>query len=261
MGKQPKFDMVTYVVKQELRRFQEFYGKNIDFMQRLLTGQDENGEQVDAPRTLITPKELAQIRLGQLGSVNDRLEYRAKPVDTAVAVIPDPSGSEVKYVLNHPLIATLAKNTKLVKGALPIDQDDYNNHDGFIITGEQADAFKANSNANPDLRRELFKYLFKYKDLAQEYEEDVIRSLGNPSFDQVMGVYIPDTKGLRLLCVESIGIYIRSNGNGNYALDYNYGRLVGVAQEVSVQIDVRGAQRKNGTTPNIEAVMNQLPKI
>ena len=82
MTNDSNYDMITHIVTQQIRRFHLFYGKNIEFMQRLLTGQ-ENGEdyevrQVDAPRTLITPKELALIRLGELGGEDDIAQLRSQ---------------------------------------------------------------------------------------------------------------------------------------------------------------------------------------
>lgn len=268
MKKQPEFDMVTYVVRRELRRFQEFYGRNTNLMPRLLTGRDENGNQIDAPRTFITPNQLAQVRLGKLGTPEDRSEYRAKYVDTAVAVIPNPSGPEVKYVLNHPLIATLTKNTPSVQGALPVSQEDYDNHYGFTLTGEQADAFIEDSYANPTLRRELFQFVFEDDgDLTREYEQDVTANIGHP-FNAAMGVCLSDNKGLRLLGVGSVDDDDRSDAYGNYDLDYDYGRLVGVvapealASEALALLQMHEAPQKvDGNMPPLDTLVASLGRV
>ena len=53
----------TVPLVTQVRKFKPFEGKNIDRMQELRTGRDADGNQIDVPRRLISPGELAELRL------------------------------------------------------------------------------------------------------------------------------------------------------------------------------------------------------
>jgi len=260
MADQQEMEMVTHVVRTQLRKYQDFYGSNKASMQRLITGQDKDGNQIDVPRELITPNQLITVRLH--GKAGDKKEYRGKYVDTDLAVIPNPSGDEIKFVHRHPLVRTLNKDTKLANGAMPITQDHYDDNDGFVLTGDQAKQLRENPYALPDIRRDCWKFALGDEDLMKDYEADICDSL-SLDFNEVMGLYVPSTAGLRLLCVGSVGDFDRSFADGDDYLG-GFGRLVGVARDAPEE-PLRGAQRDTSsdysTRPDLEAVMTEMSKL
>lgn len=247
----------TYATVQvSLRRFQAFEGQNKLQMQRLITGKDpKTGEQVDVRRELITPAQLFEQRLR--GEEGDKAYLRANYVDTRLCVVPNPDVDEIKLVHGHPLIYSLNDKTKLVQGAMPVSQDQYQTTNGLVLTPSEVTEFRNNRYALPKKRKEIFEFAADGNtELATEYREDVCKSLGF-DFNNVMGIYLPTTKGLRLLCVGAVD-GVRSSAIGGYYLGYDgNGRLVGVAPEAPNSINVREAPRENGA-PDLEAVMNKL---
>ena len=228
-----KSGFATVVQRVAVRKYQPFEGANTAQMQRLLTGKDQQtGEQVDVPRELISPKQLMKVRLE--GSDADKEYLRGVYVDVNLAVIPNPSGGEVKYVHAHPAIQELNANSRLQRGALPVVQSQYDDHEGFVLTGDEVQAFRSNNYTLPDRRRAFWEFAAEGDlDLAKAYEEDICASTGY-DFNQAMGMWLSSTKGLRLLCVGSVDGYYRSYAYGNYILGDYIGLLVGVAPEARV---------------------------
>lgn len=91
-------------------------------------------------------------------------------------------------------------------------------------------AFDEDPYALPNRRREFWEFLAEGDLLlVKSYGEDVCASLGM-GFDKVMGLRLPGSKGLRLLCIDAIFGYFKSGAIGNDSLTGDYsGHIVGVA--------------------------------
>ncbi len=232
-------------VVTNLRVLQPFEGSNHRVMKRLLTGKDEKGVKVDFTRLPLSPKQLVQARLGRLEGANeaDQQYLRGVYVDTSTAVLPNPSGDDVKFDPEHPLVYCLAPETKLNPYNLDITQEQYDSSTGFRLTAEQANELRNKPYALPKVRRDFLEaQLEGDTKLTDDYIADVEKSLGM-KFDNVMGLWLPQNKGLRLLCVGRIGD-LRSGALGYGNLDFNIGCLVGyvaepqsVAKKLGVSLD------------------------
>ncbi|MBS3137505.1 hypothetical protein J4232_03665 [Candidatus Woesearchaeota archaeon] len=249
----------TYAISQlviSVRRFKPFEGQNKLRMQELLTGiNPETGEQTDVPRELITPAQLFKQRL--YGESGDKAYLRANYVDTRICIVPNPDADEIKFTHGHPVMDALNKKTELVKGAIPVSNEQYHAiTDGLVLSASEVAAFRNNVCASPQRREEIWEF-FAGGDtnLTQKYKTDVCNSL-NLNFDSVMDIYVPPTKGMRLLCVGSVGG--RSYANGYSSLDDGSGRRVGVAPVAPVLVSACEAPRENGALPDLEAVMSRL---
>ncbi len=229
----------------ELRKFQPFYGANHTLIQRLLTGKDQTGIQVDVPRSIISPKRLMELRLGYVGNEIDKVEFREEYIDTNLAVLPDPNSDEVTFSHRHPLICTLNEKTRLVERNLnektrlvernlKIDGDVYAEakKNGFIIKAPDAKILRNKPYNLPHLRREVWEF-FTEGDTAitDAYVADVTETVGL-GFNEVMDLYLPSTKGLRLLSVSAVEDSGRSDAGGYGSLGNDDGHLVGEALEV-----------------------------
>lgn len=213
-------EIVVQANGEKVRKYKPFEGKSIDKMPELLA----------EGRMLITPKQLETARLS--GFEADRQYLRGVYVSVDVAVIPNPHGKEVKYVYGHPLILTLNPNSGLTNhGALPVSQEHYDDYEGFVLSKSEVKEFRNNNHALPNRRREFWEFLAEGNvKLARAYEKDVCDTLGS-RFDNAMGIWMPKTKGLHLLCIGSVANYNKSVADGNNLFgNYCLGRLVGVAQ-------------------------------
>ncbi len=236
MTQETQYEMVMIHV----RRFQPFYGANYKMMQGLLTGKDKDGNPVDVTRSPISPKRLMELRLGYVGSEADKIEFRNNYVDTSLAVLPDPNSDEVIFSNRPPLIYQLNEDTRLVGGNLEFDGDVYAEakKSGFTINASDANTLRNNTYALPKLRREAWEFFAEGDtEITEAYAADVTKTT-RLEFDKVMGLYLPRSKGLRLLYVWRLGG--RSNANGDGSLADDNGRLVGEAPEALV--------RKNGSS-------------
>src|SRR3989344_6288368 len=143
------------------RVYKPFYGRTIDFMQRLLTGK-ENGVRVDHTRFLISPKNLARARLGMINSEPDTKYLNSVYVDTSTAVIKDSKTGRIKYSPNNILIYTLNPETRLVKGKgrLIVTPEQYTQSEGFELTKEQAERFIEDPFSQKSLRGRVWEECF-----------------------------------------------------------------------------------------------------
>lgn len=192
-----EYETVTQTA--EVRKYKPFEGQNIVQMQRLITGIDqETGEPVDVPRILLTAYKLLNLRVE--GMPGDREYLRSRYVHVDVSLTLEPQGDEIKFTIDDPQIKTLTADTKLEEGVLPTTQEHYESQDGFILTGSEVQEFRNNPYALPKKRREFWEFLAEGDTaLAKKYEKDVTKSLGL-SYDNIMGIWLPDIKGKRLLC-------------------------------------------------------------
>jgi len=218
-----KYETITQTA--EVRKYKPFEGRNIDQMPILLA----------EGRTLITPKQLIKVRLS--GMPGDKENLRDNYADVDVAVLPNPDGDDVKLVIAHPLTKTLSPNSRLKNSGLPITHEHYDSHEGLVISGSDANEFRNNPYALPNKRREVWEFLAEGQDLSNDYEKDVTESLGL-NYDNVMGLWFPDTKEMRLLCVGAVrggdGPDTRSDAGGDADLAIYSGRLFGVAPEAQI---------------------------
>lgn len=190
MSEESQFEQVVRTAK--IRRYKPFEGQIRAKMPEL---QKEG-------RELISSKKLEELRLH--GKEGDKQYLRNSYVNVAVAVVPNPSGDEIKFVHAHPIIYTLKADTALERGAFPPAQEHYDGHDGFVLSGSEVSEFRNDNYALPSRRRAFWEFLAEGDaKLAKDYEQDVCQTL-DLTFDEVMGLWLPNTKGLRLLGVGAV---------------------------------------------------------
>ena len=195
----------------EVRQYEYFKGAVYTQMQRLLTGRDpKTGRRIDVPRFPIHPKELMELRLGRTGSKGDKEDARNEFILTNAAVIPNPDGEDVKFVIGHPLIYKLKLETKLNKyGCLPINSQQYKRFYGFKLTASQARTLQSDIYALPKVRREFLQFLAEYDTkLADLYIRSVERSARGKFEKDVLGLSPPLYKGFHLLGFDSVGVVL-----------------------------------------------------
>jgi len=240
---QPQFKTRQLQVVTDLRVFAPFYGANPKVMQRLLTGE-QDGQKVDFPRLPITVSQAEQVRLGRLGEDGDRKELRNTYVDTATLVLPNPESDAVMTVPEHPLVYLLSGNTQLEGRNLPITKDMYEASRelecSFEFTPEQANALRNKPYSEPKLRRAAWEsWNGGDTELTDAYVADIERSIGYKFDESAMGIWIPQSKGGRLLYVNWVD-GDRSDAYGIIDLGNGNGRLLGVAaepQDVSKKVE------------------------
>ena len=234
-------------VVRELRVFQPFEGSNAaKLMQRLLTGKDERGTKVDFTRLPMTAKQLAQTRLGRLEGANeaDQNYLRGVYVTTSTAVLPNPRGDDVKLDRDCPLVYRFTPKTELDPRNLAITQDQYELNTGFKLTVKQANELRSNSYVLPKVRRAFWEDQFEGDvQLTRDYIADVEQTTGLKFDENAMGLWLPRSKGMRLLGVDRVDDDYWSGASGGSGLDSD-GRLVGyvaepqlVAQKMGVSLD------------------------
>jgi hypothetical protein len=209
-----QYGIVT--VTEEVRIYKPFEGRIIDNMPKL----------VAEGRKVISPKNLMVQRLSGLEGDKDFLTRNY--VHTSLAVIPNPEGDEVKLCHNVPSIYGINAESKLKDGALKINQEFYDNAEGLTLTGSEVKKFSEKNYSQPKTREKVWEHFAEGDTkLSKEYKDFVCKKL-NLSFDEVMGLWMPQTKGLRLLCVGSVDDDNRSYADCDYILGNYDSRLVGV---------------------------------
>lgn len=222
-------------VVRDIRVFQPFEGANHTVMQRLLTGRDKDGNKVDFTRLPITLKQLVEGRLGRLDGATeaDKKYLTDNYINTAVAVLPEPKGDSVKFSPEHSLIYGLTPETILNPFNLNFEQEVFDSAEGFILTAEKANKLRNNAYSLPNVRRAFWEAgLDGNVQLTKDYITDVEKSTGYKFDESAMGLWLPRSKGMRLLAVGSFGGNGRSGALGSL-VDYD-GRLVGYVAEPQV---------------------------
>ncbi len=221
----------TIQFQRAARVLQPFEGANNQVMQRLLSGK-EDGIKVDFTRLPITTKQLAQARLGSLEGTNeaDQKYFRSVYVDTSTAVLPNPRDDDVKFDREYSLVYSLTPKIKLVGGNLRITRAQYDSSTGFHLNKSDANELRDNPYALPNIRRAFWEdQLEGDTQLTKDYIIYVEKKTGM-KFENIMGLRLPQSKGLRLLNVDRVGDS-KSDANSRCDLDCTFGRLVGYVAE------------------------------
>ncbi|MBI5392153.1 hypothetical protein HZB00_04080 [Candidatus Woesearchaeota archaeon] len=178
-------------VIREARKFQFFKGDvHVEMIKLRANG-----------RELISPKECIEQRL--YGLPEDKKMLRNNPVDSYCAFVPSKVGDEIKLVQKDSLIYQIVGGLNMF-GASPITQEHYDQQQGLKLTKEEVRAFWADCYTLPATRRKVWEFLAEGDvKLVQAYEQDVCQNMGL-SFDYVMGIHLPHSKGLRLLRIGSV---------------------------------------------------------
>jgi hypothetical protein len=254
MKENPQYERVPIITIRNVRKYQLFYtdmdrildfeynkegepynkGSVINNMQRLLTGKDKDGRQVDVPRVLATGKMLADARLN--ANKADRDDLRSRYIEINLAAAKDPNGSEeMAFRRESPLVLALNPETKLMNGRLPLTNEQYEEfrNEGFIFNEKEIEAFRKNPYTLPKKREEFWNYVLENQ--TKEYIGCVCTTLGM-TFDDVMGLHIsPLHKGLHLFGLLPVNYNHRSNGHVYNSLDGPNGCLLGVAKNIDLE--------------------------
>ena len=184
-------------------------------------------------RKIISPKELMIQRLSGLKGDKDFLARFH--VYTSLAVVPNPSGDEIKLCHNLPVIYEINPKAKIRSGALEITQELYDTAEGLMLTGSEVKPFLGlrENYSQPKTREKVWEYFAEGDTkLFRKYRSFVCKK-SNGSFDDVMGLWLPEDKGLRLLCIDSINDYQNHSSGASCINDLDGcdsgGRLIGVA--------------------------------
>ena len=226
--------------------FRTFEGSNHVQMYKLITGREYGAPiRTDHTRLPISPKRFMQTRLGRVETANAE-KHRSFYAHTSTAVIPDPESDAVRFSPENQLIYRLNKNTELEGRNLPITSEQYYKSDGFTLTPEQANALRNNPYDQPILRRHFWEESVAEGDvqLTKDYIDNVEKRTGYKFEKNAMGIFLPSTKGVRLLYVWGVDDYVRSGAIGDDDLGSDDGRLVGevaepqvVAKKIGVSLD------------------------
>ncbi len=226
-----------------VRTYQPFRCSPLQGMQRLLTGQ-EHGAQIDIPRLPLSTKQLMELQLGKAGLSDDHTYFRDTSLLTSTVLLPNPSGIDLKVVHAHPLLYLLHPETKLVNGHLLITQEQYDaSPDGFVLTAADVQELTHNPYALPTRRRAFWEFEAEGDlPLAKAYET-YVNDVGKQIPMLVLGLYLPTTKGMQLLCVGCLDGYFGGNGS-----------LVGVAAKAHVVAQkIANAQQWQQSLENLVA--------
>lgn len=232
-----EYAMVPLEVVPMVRKYKPFEGQNYKQIQRLLNlnrnNLTEKLDPNDVARLIISPKQLMIACLGRIGSPKDTKYLISNYVDTSTAVLSDPSGDEVKYSKEHPFTFSLTPETELNNDDnLPLTQKEYDLSEGFTLSREQANALRNNIYAVPKVRREAWNsFADGDEKLVDDYINFVEQTTGYKFEKSAMGLYIPSSKGLRLLFIRGVVGFGKSDAFGDGRLGEDNGRLVGVATE------------------------------
>ena len=228
----------VYVPSQPAKRLRSFCGRMIDQMPQLLSGKDEEGKiVVDVPRKLMTPKQLVTERVnGQ--DTNDGKLLIANYVDTAYAVIPDPTSDEVilapySNVIVKGLIDGLNPKSVLVNRFLPVSVEQYqaikSDVTSYTLPASIANELRENPYSNENIRVSAWDKILEGDNKLRAKNLSLVQKIKGGSMKDRMALVLRRTKGLGLLVVGSVGDYSCSYANGNINFDYGFSRLVGVA--------------------------------
>jgi len=268
----------------ESRVFAPFFDANHKLMQRLLTGEKNgNGQPVDFPRLPITVSKLEQVRLGRLGANGDREQLRKTNICTATLVLPDPNSNAVMTVPEHPLIYVLSENTELEENNipitkieeelikklsyrfirsegrnLPITKDIYEASRelpySFEFTIEQANELRNKPYSQPKVRRAAWESWNKGNlKLLDDYIKDIKKSIRCKFNKYAMGIVMPQNNGGRLLYVDCVHFWNKSNADCGSCLSVYYGQLFGeVAEPHDVSKKIEEAKAWAKQFPDLE---------
>ena len=246
----------VYVPSQPAKRLRSFCGRMIDQMPQLLSGKDEEGKiVVDVPRKLMTPKQLVTERVnGQ--DTNDGKLLIANYVDTAYAVIPDPTSDEVilapySNVIVKGLIDGLNPKSVLVNRFLPVSVEQYqaikSDVTSYTLPASIANELRENPYSNENIRVSAWDKILEGDNKLRAKNLSLVQKIKGGSMKDRMALVLRRTKGLGLLVVGSVG-FNNSDAYGYDGLDVGNSRLVGVAPEAP--------SRENGAhAPTLEQML------
>ncbi|MBU1202393.1 MAG: hypothetical protein KJ583_07725 [Nanoarchaeota archaeon] len=223
--------------------YKEFYGRNIDKMPELI-------EQGFSPLSMA---QVMQRRLDVLGSTPEVKDaWWMNYFDTGDGIAYDRSGN-IKIEYDSPTMRSLNPESKLKSGALVLADDDaFEKIQGPEFTSKDIAKYKFNESLREsDVNEHPFWMALARGDkvLLKEYAHQVFKKAKETQgYDKNMGVYLSSFREVPNMRLWLLGrLNNNGSGNGNYNVDYNDGRLVGVAPEA------HGAEKI--VTPSLEQVM------
>ena len=205
--------------------YKEFYGSNLAQMPKLIA----------EGRSPMNVSQLMQQRLNYRNGPQDvKTAYMDNYFDTGDAVVYHPNG-DVKVVLDSQTLREMNPQSQLRNRALLLTDDVYKALDGEVfkkgkLGKTETSLTREEAKANP-----VWRALARDKSLLADYV-DFTFAEGKERFnyDNAMGVYMGSCSGdapeMRSFCVgglEGDGSVV----DGRCGVDFDYGRLVGVAPE------------------------------
>ena len=210
-----------------------------------------------------TPITLNQVFEKRVDGSDDSEVFRNRYITTGDQFIRDPKGDGMKYVrADHPLAVELNTSMKftnqLKNWSLPVSKDQYEAlvaDEVHTFSPSVVKALRNGAYSLPNERQAFFEFaLSGNSDLFKE--NLALQEAKGRTLDDSLGVYPSEYAGMRLVWVGSVGDEY-SYADGNYDLDYIFGRLVGVAPEV--HSEVPESTQKNSdlqiVTPSLEQTL------
>jgi hypothetical protein len=233
--------------------YQEFYGRNVDEMPKIIA----DGR---------VPMNVSQLMQRRLDVRNSDAEVRSSYLDNyfdmgdAIAYHPD---GRAKLVLDSQTLRDMTPESPRSDGALVLTEDAYN-----ALPGEEFKKGKLGKTESPLSRKDVkahpvWKALARSQGLLKDYA-DYIFAEGKQRFDydDAMGVY-PDSAGdvpkMRAWIVDWLGGGSAALGRG--ALDFDYGRFVGLAPEALSAPGSGASNIKAYTIADLQAVDKALKDL
>ena len=221
--------------------YKEFYGKNIDRMSELIA----EGR---------VPLSKAGIMERRLNSTLSAWKDNYFGSDDAIAYNSD---EKFKIVRSAPFLRLLTPESNLTNGSLVLTGSVYDSADGAEFSRKDKGLiFDRDLTAQEAKEHPVWLALVPDKALLTEYVDYMFAEMDQRfNYKRAMGVYIagvPNVYNARALCVDRLGCGSRLYGRDG--LDYDDGRLVGVAPEAL------GASGKMIVKLNLETAIGVVNK-
>ncbi len=148
------------------------------------------------------------------------------------------TNNNIKVVYDAQELRDLTLQTKLLNGAIPLDDSHYGKLEGPEFKVRDLERYTGRDLTEEEVNNNpLWIALFREDKSALKEFSGAMFFEGKKRFgyDEMMGLYLPSVQKqpiMRLWCVR--GLFNRSNACGYDDLHYGIGRLVGVAPEAQV---------------------------
>jgi putative NADPH-quinone reductase len=241
-------------LNQSPEKFKEFYGRNVEQMPKLIA----------EGRVPLSVSGLMQRRLDIRNASDDvKSSWIDSYFDTGDAVVYHPDG-RVKIVLDSQTLREMSPDSKRNAGALVLTPEQYDAMNGEEFKKGKLGKVNEGMSEADVKAHPVWKVLARDPALLNDYV-DYIFAEGKKRFgyDTSMGVYPSSVKGntpeMRAWFVYRFEG--RSSVYGWGGLDYDYGRLVGVAPEAQNAKIPGVGNVKNYTMADVQSAVSELEAL